>query len=610
MRPLLQAQLSFTKLQPEHPMSTSDEIILHHPTIAEGVLTSQQVAELKTRFEAKAKANAVTACADVAVLVRDSFKELVIALLDDFQEAAEHPTSEELDVAYDCAAGDGAEHKKYALQPAPHTQPPAIFSSSCRLTGRPRRSVPPPPFPHPPRFIELEDFLSVFHLIKQGHSKNLARSLTKPEERLVLKMLQTRIKSHLSAIEILAVELTEEEMAQLKETFRAAADRNSHPSSAAATTEGGGSDKAKAVVRVSTFQEVARKLSTHLKEMPSDKDLAAAFSLITADNSNKFSEIEFINLYRLVKRGDVKRLSSGSGFFKTKQQTQKEETMFKRRVVAEDVLSPELVSTLRSRFRTESQASNHELKAKSFPHFVSDTLTELGEVDLPRLQDLAAAFKVAERKYSKVSEDEFLHLCRLIKRDGIHGLAGGPPRDVFRNLLKNRRRAVRTYRSILSSNEAHRVRTQEAQRAAAATATSSKKAAETEGTSREREILATAAGDDNRELEIRTFLWGDDTPRDRSGKRDAEKEESSEGLFFFTGMMRRALDDAYCSLARLDASGMGIGVGSPRIEKACTSESYFPKPKKSDWPAGPGEKGPKSPPPSLANSFFSRVEEN
>ena len=89
---------------------------------------------------------------------------------------------------------------------------------------------------------ELEDFLSVFHLIKQGHSKNLARSLTKPEERLVLKMLQTRIKSHLSAIEILAVELTEEEMAQLKETFRAAADRNSHPSSAAATTEGGGSD--------------------------------------------------------------------------------------------------------------------------------------------------------------------------------------------------------------------------------------------------------------------------------------------------------------------------------------------------------------------------------
>ena len=121
MRPLLQAQLSFTKLQPEHPMSTSDEIILHHPTIAEGVLTSQQVAELKTRFEAKAKANAVTACADVAVLVRDSFKELVIALLDDFQEAAEHPTSEELDVAYDCAAGDGAEHKKYALQPAPHT---------------------------------------------------------------------------------------------------------------------------------------------------------------------------------------------------------------------------------------------------------------------------------------------------------------------------------------------------------------------------------------------------------------------------------------------------------------------------------------------------------
>ena len=53
---------------------------------------------------------------------------------------------------------------------------------------------------------------------------------------------------------------------------------------------------------------------------------------------------------------------------------------------------------------------------------------------------------------AKVSEDEFLHLWRLIKRDGIHGLAGGPPRDVFRNLLKNRRRAVRTYRSILSSN--------------------------------------------------------------------------------------------------------------------------------------------------------------
>ena len=44
----------------------------------------------------------LSARADVAVLVRDSFKELVIALLDDFQEAAEHPTSEELDVAMTC----------------------------------------------------------------------------------------------------------------------------------------------------------------------------------------------------------------------------------------------------------------------------------------------------------------------------------------------------------------------------------------------------------------------------------------------------------------------------------------------------------------------------
>ena len=123
-----------------------------------------------------------------------------------------------------------------------------------------------------------------------------------------------------------------------------------------------------------------------------------------------------------MKRGDVKCLSSGSGFFKTKQQTQKEEHHV-RGGSSPRTYSPELVSTLRSRFRTSHKHLTTSSKRNRF-RTSSFTLTELGEVDLPRLWIWPRPSKL-RREYSKVSEDEFLHLCRLIKRDGIHGLAGG-----------------------------------------------------------------------------------------------------------------------------------------------------------------------------------------
>ena len=65
------------------------------------------------------------------------------------------------------------------------------------------------------------------------------------------------------------------------------------------------------------FKDLVKMLMTESgqKELPSDKDLDAAFKLADADKSGLVDEVEFLALYRLVKTGQVGGLGKSGGLF-------------------------------------------------------------------------------------------------------------------------------------------------------------------------------------------------------------------------------------------------------------------------------------------------------
>jgi Ca2+-binding EF-hand superfamily protein len=186
------------------------------------------------------------------------------------------------------------------------------------------------------------------------------------------------------------------------------------------------------------FKDLVKMLMTESgqKELPSDKDLDAAFKLADADKSGLVDEGEFVNLYKVILQGGVVGLGKKSLFSGGSARKQRK-TAFRANLAnldtgdAEppspapeepttpaDVLSAAEKADVVARFAAAAAGSaDGELSQEEFKALVLELEPGTDEADLNE------AFALADADESgRVDELEFLNLYRLIKKGEVTGL--------------------------------------------------------------------------------------------------------------------------------------------------------------------------------------------
>ena len=230
-----------------------------------------------------------------------------------------------------------------------------------------------------------------------------------------------------------------------------------------ATARANGGGELTKTVFIDLVKELLVEGGAKERDMPSSKDLETAFEMADADKSGLVDEDEFVTLYALIKKGEVKGLSKKSIFsskqsrvkshFKEKEESKEEPT------VAADAPEPddgdnddwgdapagptaeEEEERIRDAFgaKTESEGAD-ELDLTAFKALVLELLP--GGLAVPTDKDLDVAFVLAdEDKSGLVDEEEFVKLYTLIQRGEVTGLGkrslfgGGKKAASFRKSL-------------------------------------------------------------------------------------------------------------------------------------------------------------------------------
>jgi hypothetical protein len=266
------------------------------PIVAEGVLTPAELEDLIEKFSEKATEHKTG-----EKLNKQGFKELVTELIAESEEAEAVP-EKDLEVAFVITFEDEA------------------------------------------GTISRDDFISLYHLIHEGFAQGLGGvSSSFPKAPAEKKAMQTQFKEDLASEDVLTMVLSEDELKKLRKKFRYKIK--------AQTSGNKGLEKW-------AFRELMKDVlaGSGEDEVLTNKDLDKAFAIADEGNTGTIDKYDFINMYRLAKKGEVKGLSGGGGMFSTSSKELLERhTRFAKSLATEDVLSHKEVENLKVAFKKKAE---------------------------------------------------------------------------------------------------------------------------------------------------------------------------------------------------------------------------------------------------------------